>query len=314
MKILVYGAGVLGSYLAYEFSKVGHDVYILARGKRYDALKNEGLIIEHHIQKQITVTNVNVVNSFDKMDEYDAVFVVMQRTQIDDVLPILAKNEKCKLYVLVGNNGEAEKTYSKFINMSHGEKTLLFGFQGSGGRRENNRVISIHKGKVDFAIGNIIKDTEYKKIIDKIFDGTKIKLWYCDNIDSWLKYHLAVIMPIAYAVHWAKGDMKKISKSKDILYLTLQAIQEGIELLINLGYPPEPKSILKILKWPNWVWYLPFKIVTGTKIGSLAAGDHAMAAINEMNLLFLEFLEIKRKSNIKTPSLDKLESYLIKNS
>lgn len=312
MRILIYGAGILGSYLAYELKKAGHDVSILARGKRYDTLKEHGLVIEHHMQKKTTTSDITVINTFEKTYEYDAVFVVMQKTQIDGVLPILADNEKCRLYILVGNNGEAEKTYSDFMNMSCTEKTVLFGFLGSGGRRENHRVISFHKNKVDFAIGDIMKREEYKEIIGKIFSGTNMKPWYCDDVDSWLKYHLAIIMPLAYGVHWAEGDMKKLSRSREILYLILQGIQEGITVLSDLDYPPEPESIVKMMRWPRWICYLLLKIMVGTKMGKLAVGDHAMVAISEMNLLSHEFSEIKRKSHIRTPALDRLQSYLIK--
>ena len=155
MKILIYGAGVLGSFLAYELSEAGHEMTFLARGKRYDALKEKGLVILHHIQKKTTVNQVSLVNTFEKTDEYDAVFVVMQKTHIDAVIPDLATNEKCRLFILTGNNGEAEKTYADFMRLSHTKPTVLFGFQGSGGRSENGRIISVHNDKVHFTIGDI---------------------------------------------------------------------------------------------------------------------------------------------------------------
>ncbi|MDF2885383.1 MAG: ketopantoate reductase, partial [Clostridiaceae bacterium] len=45
MKILIYGAGVVGAYAAHELKRVGHEVTILARGKRYEELKEKGLVI-----------------------------------------------------------------------------------------------------------------------------------------------------------------------------------------------------------------------------------------------------------------------------
>ena len=46
MRILIIGAGVLGSNLAHSIKK-GNDVTILARNKTYENLKNNGLIIKH---------------------------------------------------------------------------------------------------------------------------------------------------------------------------------------------------------------------------------------------------------------------------
>ena len=54
MKILVYGAGVLGSYLAHELYKGENKVTLLARGKHYEAIKKNGMVINHIRQKQET--------------------------------------------------------------------------------------------------------------------------------------------------------------------------------------------------------------------------------------------------------------------
>jgi len=45
MKILFFGAGPLGSVYAHLLHEKGGDVTILARGERYDWLKENGLVI-----------------------------------------------------------------------------------------------------------------------------------------------------------------------------------------------------------------------------------------------------------------------------
>ncbi|HET7116606.1 MAG TPA: 2-dehydropantoate 2-reductase N-terminal domain-containing protein [Hanamia sp.] len=45
MKILVYGAGVIGSIYAAKLFDAKNDVTLLARGKRYENLQQNGLII-----------------------------------------------------------------------------------------------------------------------------------------------------------------------------------------------------------------------------------------------------------------------------
>jgi 2-dehydropantoate 2-reductase len=52
MKILVYGAGVMGSYLAFELYNAKHQVTVLARGNRFNFLKDNGIVINHIIQKK----------------------------------------------------------------------------------------------------------------------------------------------------------------------------------------------------------------------------------------------------------------------
>ena len=43
MRILIYGAGVIGSLYATLFAEAGYDTNIYARGKRLEALRNNGL-------------------------------------------------------------------------------------------------------------------------------------------------------------------------------------------------------------------------------------------------------------------------------
>lgn len=54
MRLLIIGAGVLGSNLAHSIRK-GNDVTILARNKTYENLKNNGLIIKHKLGKKLLI-------------------------------------------------------------------------------------------------------------------------------------------------------------------------------------------------------------------------------------------------------------------
>ena len=54
MKILIYGAGVQGSYLAHALIRGGNDVTVLARGRRLDKLKKDGIVIRHYFQHKTT--------------------------------------------------------------------------------------------------------------------------------------------------------------------------------------------------------------------------------------------------------------------
>ncbi len=312
MKILVYGAGVIGSYLAYELDKAGHDVTILARAKRYNDLKERGLIIRHYVQIKTTATRINVVDDFGNNDYYDTVFVAMQRTQIDNVLPSLSSNNKCKLYILVGNNPNADETYEKIQENSRAHPTVLFAFQESGGRKENGKIISIHFWKTSISIGGLNEDNSYRNVIENIFDNTGLKPHYSKNIDAWLKSHVALIEPIVYVTHWANGNLKRVSKNREMLNLTIDAIAEGYEVVKACGYHIEPKKDEYYIKIKRRQFYWMLKIMSATPFGKLAASDHAMSAIGEMNFLSDEFDKLKKKADIPTPNWDRLEQYLIK--
>ena len=78
MKLLVYGAGVIGSYQAHVLCAAGHDVSILARGRRKEELEKNGLVIRHYIQRKTTHDHPRVIEGLDSSEHYDAVFAVMQ--------------------------------------------------------------------------------------------------------------------------------------------------------------------------------------------------------------------------------------------
>ena len=52
MKILVYGAGVLGSLYAARLQAAGQDVTLLARGQRRADLQQHGVMLENVVSAQ----------------------------------------------------------------------------------------------------------------------------------------------------------------------------------------------------------------------------------------------------------------------
>lgn len=108
MKILVYGAGVLGSLFAARLKESGHDVTVLARGKRFDEIEAQGIVLEHALKGTRGVTPVAVTRDLKPDDCYDLVLVVMRRNQVADVLPALAASRKSELVVFVVCTWRAE--------------------------------------------------------------------------------------------------------------------------------------------------------------------------------------------------------------
>ena len=71
MKILVYGAGVIGCELAHMLVKSGSDVTLLARGKWLKSIDENGLIIQHYAQLHTTVDRVNTIEKLKPDDVYE---------------------------------------------------------------------------------------------------------------------------------------------------------------------------------------------------------------------------------------------------
>lgn len=69
MKVLVYGAGVIGCYLTHVLCRAGNDVTLLARGAWKSVLEEKGLTIRHHLQKKTTTDHPQLGQTMDAVRE-----------------------------------------------------------------------------------------------------------------------------------------------------------------------------------------------------------------------------------------------------
>ena len=82
MKILVFGAGVLGCNLTRNLCRAGKDVTLLARGKWAEEIKQNGLRIKNQLLPFPSVTHIPVVTELSPDAAYDVIFVVVRYTQL----------------------------------------------------------------------------------------------------------------------------------------------------------------------------------------------------------------------------------------
>ena len=135
MKVLVYGSGVIGSYLTHVLCSAGNDVTVLARGKWKDQLELNGLKIRHHLQRKETLDHPKVIGDIKEDDRYDAVFAVMPYNKIGAILEQLAA-ANAPLVTLVGNNMSPAAMQQTILEKTVCDKQVLFGFQVTAGKRD----------------------------------------------------------------------------------------------------------------------------------------------------------------------------------
>ena len=305
MKILVYGAGVIGCELAHMLAKAGNDVILFARGKWREAIDKSGLMIRHYAQLYTTTDKVATIEKLKPNDIYDIIFVVMQYGQIDKALPDIATNHS-RFIVLIGNNMDADVS-ARILASSQTAKEVAFGFQATGGRRENGKVISIH-ASVGMTIGGLHAplSEHFHNRITEAFAVIRYRLTWEENMDSWLKCHLAFILPVAYICYATDFHLERATRRQRSM--AVDAAIEGYYVLKKLGYPIRPAGSdayllnnrlkVKVLLW----------LMAKTPLGRLAASDHCRNAGEEMILLDAAFERIRKKADTPTPNWDALRS------
>ena len=88
-RILVYGAGAIGSIFAGKLAKYGNDITVLARGNRYEEIKAKGIILRNALTNKEEIMPVKCINELLAEDIYEYILIVVQNNQIDQILPIL---------------------------------------------------------------------------------------------------------------------------------------------------------------------------------------------------------------------------------
>lgn len=142
MKILVFGAGVLGCNLARNFFRAGKDVTLLARGAWGESIQKNGLRIKDKFSPRMSVSRIPVTAELKAEDKYDVIFVVLRYTQLDAILDTLRRNPT-KNIVFVGNDMRASA-----LSASLPEKNVMFAFASSAGHRERKYVASVDLKKL----------------------------------------------------------------------------------------------------------------------------------------------------------------------
>ena len=278
MKILVFGAGVLGCNLTRNLFRSGKDVTLLARGKWAEEIRRNGLRIKDKFSPRVSVTPVPVVTELKPEDPYDVIFVVLRYTQLDSILDTL-RASKAKHIVFVGNNVRA-----KALAASLPEKNVLFAFALSAGHREPDRVASIDMKKI--IIGQIRRAASNEQLIGQIFEGTKYKVVYEPNMGDYLLCHAAFVMPVAFACYKTDGNLKKLKGDTAYLSRVLEANIEGYRAIRNAGHEILPKGDQEFEGAAYRRTCMRFfKLMCATSLGKICASDHALNAVDEMSAL-----------------------------
>ncbi len=248
MKILVYGAGVLGGALAHVLIKAGNEVTILARGRRAEQLEQDGLVIRHYVQKRTTIDRPAVVRSLEPVDRYDLIFTVMKYSDIDAILPALAANVSERI-VMVGNNPDIRKTQAELRRLGRIERQTAFAFQISGGtRQEDGRIVSIMAGGGQMVAGMTEGRIPFMPLLREAFAGTRYKVSEEDDIDAWLKNHIVAVVPISAAVLIRERNVKALAGDKKLLRRTVEAMGEGFDRLEAASIPLVPPMQAKLIR------------------------------------------------------------------
>lgn len=305
--ILVIGAGVLGSLYAGKLHRAGYEVTLLARGSRLEELRQGGLLLQEDGSEKIEHIPVSVTDRLGDEEKFDLVLVVVRKNHIPTVLPILAGHKHTPNILFLVNNAAGPDALVQAL----GKERVLLGFPGAGGQRQQGvvRYQLVSKAQPT-TIGELDgKGSKRLEQVAQVFRDASLPVAVCENMDAWLKTHVALVSPIANAIYLASGDNYRLADTRDGLVLMVRAIKEGLGVLQALDIPivPAGYGLLSWLPEPLLVAVLQ-RSLKNPRV-ELVITRHANAARDEMATLAEEFQVLALLSGKATPAIDALYRY-----
>jgi 2-dehydropantoate 2-reductase len=303
MRVLVLGAGVVGSFNAARLTQAGNDVTLLARGRRLADLREHGVVLEDFRTAQRTTTQVPLVDRLESEDAYDLAIVVLRRNQVPSILPVLAQNHRIPSVLFLGNNLSGPQQLIEAL----GRERVLLGLGNVGGARQGYVVRYLWPRWTALPFGELDgRRTARTDAIVGLFNSAGLRTRVVKNVDAYLKTHAAGLPAFAGAAYLAGGQVRRLAHMPEALRLNIRAFREALEALRALGVPVKPSAI-RLIEWiPEPVLVFLTSQLFSSRIADMAAQPHMDAAVDEIKELTDEMRAIFRQAGKPTPASDVL--------
>jgi len=311
-RILVIGAGVNGSVCAASLHKAGFDVTVLARGQRYEELRNEGIIIENSLTHARSMTKVPVTQALEPDDIYDYILVVIRQDQMAALLPILARNRSANI-VFMANDLLGAEAYAAI-----GKERILLGFVFGGGKREGAVVYAVSDvggvlgalfGGIPFGEINGAKTERLKRLV-AIFRQAGLDAQISTRTADYLATHTGMVtLMVGLGIKYDM-DLQALARDKAGLGLLVDALREMFKVLQASGYQVTPPKFRAMQWMPRSLMIAGLGAFIGSDMMKLGMADWSMSQARDEWFYFgKEFERLVEKTGLAVPAIRKLLAY-----
>jgi 2-dehydropantoate 2-reductase len=302
MRILVLGAGVIGSVYAGKLHQAGHEVVLLARGSRLVDLQTYGLILEDAESGNRSVLPVPAVSEPVADDRFDLVLVPVRAEQLMSTLPVLTGMNDDSPALFFGNTANRGAKLTTVL----GERAL-FGFPAAGGTLEGPVVkyvlISQQKTMLGEPAGTTSPRVQYfQGVLNEAGFPTVVSA----NIEDWLLAHAAFVVPIAFALYRVGVDPARLAADPVSMRLMVLATRQAFTALRATGNEEIPTNLRILYRLPTRTVIGYWRRVLNSPRGELWFGAHSRAAPEEMRDLADQLQEALLHTGRPTPDLERL--------
>ncbi|KYF79229.1 2-dehydropantoate 2-reductase [Sorangium cellulosum] len=259
MKFAIVGPGGIGSTFAFQLARAGHEVTVVARGKRLEQLQRDQAIVKATGERAA----VRVSAALDATEAWDLVLVTVLASQVDAVLPALTASA-AKSVMFMFNTFEALRRLRDAV----GPARFAFGFPAILATLDDGKLTSkiVTRGMV-----TTVTDEAWAKV----FTDAGIPAVVHADMESWLRTHAALVVPVMVASVTAHTRQAGLSWTEAMNLA--RAMEEGLRLVRQLGNTITPEPIARLSRLPTpvvatFLWTLS-KVEALRKLGAAGPGE-----------------------------------------
>ncbi len=312
MKVLIFGAGLVGTAYAWQLQESGCDVTLFVRKQRMVRFAHSGISISYSDMRDggkdygHTVFRPKVTDRLDPRDKYDIIIVCVKSNQLKDTVPYIAKYSGNSDILFLGSMWDefslAEKHFPK--------GRCFFGFPGivAGGHTDSG-INCFLFGKASTILGEI--DGSPSLRLEKtagILDTAGLSPLIEKKIISWLQYRYLVSAILPGLISKA-GSTRLFLSAKELVSQYIIALKEGQRVCRKRGF--EKRKV-----FPFGYFYLPGFILR--EIIRRRMGEEVQAALeaqmkhagDEKKKQYYDVLNSGKNYKIPMPYWASFEKYM----
>ena len=312
MKILIYGAGIVGTTYGWQLSQTGHEVSVLVKKEKKPIVENNGIYLHctdfRDNKKQVTETvfRPQVIDELLPDNDYEFIIVTVNNAQLQQILPVLTKSVGKANILFFQNNWDSFDEIDNYLALE--QYFFGFPFMVGGGMDEKGINCAISGLKYSCTpIGELNGElTPRVQKIVKALEDAKLKPVVTPKIKEWLISHYAVAAGLSAGIMKA-GVAANFTKNTSIIKETIKAIREGLNICKERGINPKDEKSNSLYYLPLFIAAAIAKKIYSNEVLQLMFDGHTKHSPNEIQRMVSDILEKGKQFGIETPILKSLQ-------
>ena len=277
MKVLIVGAGVVGTVYGAHLAAAGSTVQVLSHGPRTDEVAAGGLCARDVTGGGVAGAEAAVVP--DASGTYDIVLIAVRRDQLASACAGLAGLAGKPAMLFLGNNPAGRAAIPGGM-----PGDVYLGFPGVGGVMTGGTAEYVRIRQQPTAL----QETADPRLaaFESAVTGRGFAVQRVADMDGWLAYHAAFVACITAALYRCGADPIRLAADRATLTLMCRAITEAFAALRANGTAGLPRN-LAVLHSPllRMVAVRYWARAMRSPMGELCFAAHARHAEAEMRAL-----------------------------